>query len=1032
MLFNVLGPLEVIADGVRIEIAGVKPRLVLLQLLVHAGMWVSTEAISEVVWAGKPLPPSFKGIIRTIVWQLRHLSPMVDGTATIAGRDGAYQITCARSDLDQWVFEDLTQAGHVALAESRPAVAAQHLEAALKLWRGQPFDPLSSATATAAASLLVERRDQAASDLADALIALGRPADAVPGLRAATVEQPLREQTWLQLVEALRLSGRRADAMAAYHEIRGLLGDQLGVDPSSELQAAYRRLLDESEPQAADVGTVSPQRPSPSAAHPGPQPRDNLPHTVGDFTGRADELRRITTLARGQGSHGGQRSPLGLSVVAVEGMAGVGKTTLAVQAAHLLAPLYPDGQLFIDLHGHSPTRPPLEPVAALDSLLLALGTTGHTPEGLEERAALWRALLAGHRFLLVLDNAADADQVIPLLPGSPGCLVIITSRRRLTDLDDVQTIMLGVLTDAEAGELFRQMVGDRRGIDDDVTGETTALCGNLPLAIRIAAGRLRARPAWTVADLARGLREEGRRLDRLATGSRSVAAAIALSYNRLPAQQQRCFRLLGLVPGTDIDVMAAARLADLCPDHTETLLEDLLDANLLSQMTAGRYRFHDLISEFSQKAVREHEPEVERRAAVARLLQYYFVAANAAANTIEPGRRKAAGDDGDEVVPVADAVPRFDGLAAAMNWLSTERPNLIAAINHAAGDDSSARLSWQIAHSMWQFSMRTLTGGDRAPMLTALTAAGRVGDRSGEAHILTDLGAIDAATGRLVEARDQLKRALVIHRELGDARGEAATLANLASVLKYLGNYSEALEHGMQSLTAAAGTASREMFRRMLNDVGGLLHQLGLDEHAIEVCRHALDMPLDVQDAHGDGIIRHNLGLACRATGRLADAVVHMLAGVALHSNAADRWREAQSRNLLGHIHTELGRPADAIDNHRLALGLLREVRLNDNATFLNDRGDALLGIGEHGTALALYRNALSLAEQSGQRPEEERALRGSAAAHDRIGARAAAAAGRGRAVELLTAMRTAGDPTTIPAVLHTLDKVLGRHSPAV
>ncbi len=603
MLFSVLGPVEVRVGGGRVEF-GRKPTAVLALLLLHPNSWVSLDALIDSVWEDGA-PVSADRNVKTYVWQLRHRLPPAAGGPRIQSRPGGYRIVVEPSELDALAFEELAAAGRQAFAAADPALARERFTAALRLWRGAPYGELPCDAARIAAAGLTELRWELLQRLADALLVLGEFAEAVTLLRPLTAAEPLREGVWTALVRALHRAGRRGEALDAYRQARLLLRDELGVEPGAELRDAHRQLL---------AGT----EPDPSAGRRALQPRgsNSLPRDVPDFVGRAAEQAALRELAASAYSAG-----RAVRVAVLDGMAGAGKTALAVHVAHGLARNYPDAQLHADLKGHSATAAPVDPAAALAGLLCTVGVPdAGLPAGLDERAALWRSVLADRRVLLVLDDAAGAAQVRPLLPGDGRSLVLVTSRVRLAALDGVETVSLGMLSEPEAVRLLGDVVGGTRvQREPAAAAEVVELCGRLPAAVRIAAAWLRRRTAWSVGLLADWLGEEPGRLTALRAEDRSLETMFAGSYGRLAPDARRLFRLLGLAGGRELGAGVAAALAGTDPDAVEPLLEHLLDQHLLVQEVVGSYALHPLLGAYARQRVLAEEPLAERRAALSRL-----------------------------------------------------------------------------------------------------------------------------------------------------------------------------------------------------------------------------------------------------------------------------------------------------------------------------------------------------------------------------------------------------------------------------
>ncbi|MFB9603168.1 BTAD domain-containing putative transcriptional regulator [Streptomyces roseofulvus] len=474
--------------------------------------------------------------------------------------------------------------------------AVAKLRNALALWRGPVLAGNCGSVIAAASAVLEERMLAATGQLAELRLAMGETEELIGDLRELTSHHPLRESFRGQLMLALHRAGRQAEALAEYAAIRRLLAEELGIDPGKQLSTLHEAIL-RGSPDLALPGP-SRQPHAPTALHPLParQAPCTLPYDLTDFTGRDRELQLLI------GQAGGQDAGT-VRIVAIDGMGGCGKTALAVHAAHRLAEAYPDGRIHADLRGFTPEEEPRRPGAVIGSLLKCLSVPAeHIPEGLDDRVALWRATLAERRILLLLDNASDAAQVRPLLPASSGCLVLITSRNRLVGLDGAVSLSLGIPSAAEARALVTEALGaERAAKEPEAVDALVELCGRLPLALRIAATRLRSRPQWTVQHLVDRLRHSSRRLDELRSGDRSVEETLWLSYRALDDEHRKSFRLLARHSGAEIGASTAAALLGTRPHTAENVLEHLMDMHLVEQHEIGRYAFHDLVRGFAQR-----------------------------------------------------------------------------------------------------------------------------------------------------------------------------------------------------------------------------------------------------------------------------------------------------------------------------------------------------------------------------------------------------------------------------------------------
>ncbi|HZE39552.1 MAG TPA: BTAD domain-containing putative transcriptional regulator, partial [Stackebrandtia sp.] len=618
MEFRVLGPMQVFDDGQPVPIGGGRGKAVLAALLLHANKTVSRSRLIDLVWA--TAPDSVGSNLRSYLAKLRKslCAPDAQHPRIVADPHG-FRIVVADGELDLAEFECLAAAGEKALADGDPAAAAEDFAAALALWRGPALGGVMIEPGLAAAvAHLTERRDRVELRGIEARMAMGRHADLVGELRSLVAAQPLREHLVALLMLALYRSGRQKEALSLYRDTRHRLVEDLGVEPGTELDETHRRIL------AADPDLDSPPpRPRPAATATARVVPSQLPADIPAFTGRDRELAAVRAHARGCAEAAGTAV-----VTALDGMAGVGKTTLAVHAARQLAADFPDGQLFIDLRGYSGTDTPVEPGQALDRLLRSLGVPpAAIPADTDDRAALYRSLLSDRRMLVVLDNAVDEAQVRPLLPGDSSCLVIVTSRRHLSALDEAAPVPVEVLEAPEAGALFVDVAGVAADRPESraLVAAIVEACGRLPLAVRIAASRLRSRPQWSLEDLRDKLLGGGAPLARLEYRQRSVAAAFDMSYDELDDAHATLFRALGLAPGPDCGVAAACALVGASDrDAVEARLEDLVDAHLLESRRPGRYGFHDLVRAYARDLAERLDTPAARHRATDNVVDHYL------------------------------------------------------------------------------------------------------------------------------------------------------------------------------------------------------------------------------------------------------------------------------------------------------------------------------------------------------------------------------------------------------------------------
>ncbi|MFI6323745.1 BTAD domain-containing putative transcriptional regulator [Nonomuraea sp. NPDC050556] len=578
--FAVLGPVRAWRNGLELDVGAPQQRAFLALLLLRSNRIVLLADVLTALWGDAP-PPSAVATVRTYASRLRRVLEPERGAgerpAIVLAADGGYLARVAPEAVDLHEFETKTAAAEQARAHDDPQEAARLLSAALDLWRGEPLAGVHTAFADAQRSWLSERRLAALEARIDAELAAGRHTEIIGELRTLVADEPLRERLRILLMTALYRSGRQAEALDAYAEARRVLVAELGIEPGSELRERHRQIL-AGELTSAPVPVLRPLRPTPA----------QLPPDIGDFTGRTAELKHLREILTAA-------DPAALPVCVVSGMAGSGKTTIALHLAHSVREHFPDGQLYADLRGVA------DPCQVLGAFLRALGVPGESvPTGMGERAGLFRSLLADRRVLVVLDDASDAEQVKRLLPGSAGCSVLVTGRTRLLGLVADARVDLGVFPFEDALALFSRIAGaERTTVELQAAGEVVRHCGLLPLAVRVAAARLTARPTWTVSRLAGRLADASRRLEEL----RAVVAAFASGYERLEPELARAFRLLAVQ--REFSAPAAAATLGLPECRGEELCEALVDTGLLESPEPGRYRYHELLRLY---ATRDDEP----------------------------------------------------------------------------------------------------------------------------------------------------------------------------------------------------------------------------------------------------------------------------------------------------------------------------------------------------------------------------------------------------------------------------------------
>jgi len=999
---RVLGAVELRAADQPQELGPPKQRAVLAALVVDAGRPVPVDTLVDRVWDEAP-PAAARNALYAHIMRVRRLLARVadpdDGGPRLDRRAGGYVLDIDRDQVDLHRFHRLVDQARA--AESADDRRASLLGEALSLWRGTPLADLSGAW--------VERlREGWRRQWLDAVVAwarvelrLGNHSVVISRLHDVLIDHPLVEPVAAMLMEGLYAAGRAAEALDVYAGTRQRLVDELGTDPGPALQQLHQTIL--------RGDTAGPPALPPDAA---PVPRQ-LPGPPQMFTGRTAELATLEHLP----------DPSAVVISAIDGTAGIGKTAVAVSAAHRVADRYPDGQLFVDLRGHTPGMAPREPAEALEYLLHSLGVPGEQiPDGVEERAALYRTRLAGRRALILLDNAAAEAQVAPLLPGAPGCLVLVTSRRRLAGLDCTRTLSLETLPAVDAIALFVHSAGgDRLGDPpSDVLAELVELCGRLPLAIRIAGARLRSHPTWEVSHLVERLRDQQRRLGELTAGQRSVTAALDLSYQHLRPEQRRAYRLLGAHPGPEIDPYATAALLDCTVQQAGRRLDELLDNHLLQEPVAGRFRFHDLI-----RAHAAHLATGDEQAAVTGLLDHYRHTAAVAADVAYPDER----DRRPRLPPARNPGPDLPDPAAALRWLDAELPNLMAVAGR--GTEHLVHLS-----TILQRHLRSRGRYREAGTLhrEALAAARATGHRKAEMNALTHLGDIHRLQSRYDQAVDCYRQALRIAESTGDRVGELDALNGLGSVQWMQGRYEPATDCFRQALrlARAAGDPAGEL--DALTGLGHIQWMRGRYRQAGDCYQQALRIARAAGHRRGKLNALNGLGDIHRLQGRYEQATDCFQQAFRLARAAGHRVGELQALTNLSTIHRLQGRYEQAGALYHELLDLAR-VTADPNFEFEAWHGLGRLrhATGDPDAAIAHHDRALALADELGQPVDQARAHDALAHALRALGSHEPARDHWRLALDILTALdigRTDDEETTAAAIrahLAALDRDHGR-----
>jgi DNA-binding SARP family transcriptional activator/Tfp pilus assembly protein PilF len=893
---------------------------VLAVLALAAGEMVTTDRLSEAVWGGGPRPAG--NTLQSHISALRR----VLGRDAIVARGPGYILDLGAAGTDVQAAEQLLRQG---TAAADPARAVADLRAALDLWRGAPLAGLSGLPGLAGqAGRLEQLRAQIQRALVEARLAAGEHHQLIDELEQLTAADPLDEHLHGQLILALYRAGRPADALAVYDRIRQALLADLGIDPGHQLRDLHAAILRQDQSLTVPAPRTAAAVPAVPAAAAVPVPAQ-LPLAVPGFTGRTAELARLDALLPPPDDQAGTASPAApMAVAVISGTPGVGKTALAVHWAHRITDRFPGGQLYADLRGFDPAGTAVSPAEALHGFLLALGVApDRVPAGLEARTALYRTRLAGQRVLVVLDNARDPAQVRPLLPGTPGCLAVVTSRQQLTSLtvtENAHPLILDLMAAAEARDLLAARLGGQRaGAEPGAVAEIVTLCARLPLALAIAAARAAARPRFTLAELADELRAAQPGLDALAGDDPTVdpRAVFSWSYRALPPPAAGLFRLLSLAPGPDITAPAAASLAAVPLAQARRLLTDLATAHLLTEHAPRRYACHDLLRAYARELAGSHDSDAIRDAALDRVLGHYLHASYTATTLLE----SAAGPIAVEPLPPG-AIPAAPATAeAARDWFTAELAALLAAVRLAA-DSGRGTYAWQLARNLTAFLVRRGRWDDNAQIQgIALEAARRAGDHAGTAYALYELAVGYAWSGRTGDARPLFGQALRRFEAIGDDLGQARSHASLGWLAGETGSLDEAQYHAGQATSFYQAAGYRPGEARCLNDLGWY-HALGGDyEQALTFCEQSLE--------------------ALRETG--------------------ERGGRATTMDSLGYIHHQLGNHDSSIAYYQEAIGILRDLgdRL-DEADTLSRLGDVLHGSGDTEAARRAWLDALHIYDE--------------------------------------------------------------------
>jgi DNA-binding SARP family transcriptional activator len=957
--FEILGPLEVTAGSGRLELGGTRQQIVVATLLLNANRLVTTDRLLEAIY-GEDLPPTSRSQAQISVSSLRRLFAAHGQHGVISTRSHGYVIQVDSGQLDFQRFGEMVAAARAARAERNLDLAVANYRDALRLWRGPALDGIDSQLVRAAASRLDEQRIATTEDRISLELDLGRHYELVTELTELVEELPLRERLRGQLMLALYRCGRTAEALQVYRQARHIMVAELGIEPSERLRKLEHDILTSAPvlaPPAEPTRMQAPHKQVPNL----------LPTDIADFTGRAEQLAQIRQdLIRAAAQDARSAVP----VTVIVGKGGVGKTCVAVRASHDVATHYPDGQLFADLHGGG--ADPVSPVQVLGRFLRALGVPpSQIPEGLDERAEVYRNLLADRKVLVVLDDAVSENQVSPLLPGSGPSAVIITSRRRLAYLAGAAHVEVSVFAPARSLELLTRIAGaERVTAQPEAAAAVARYCGHLPLALRIAGARLSARPHWSIQKLVDRLADETGRLDELRHGDMGIRPSISLTYESASEPARKLFRRLALLNVPYFSGWLCAALLDQPYAYAEDLLDDLVNAQLIEISGNGvgahsQYRFHDLIRVFARERLAAEESAPERQAALERAL-------GALLHIAEEAHRRHYG--GDYVGLQSDA-RRWPLPSALTNelikdplaWYDRERATLVAGIRQAA-QAGAVDLCWSLAlRAVTLFESRIYLDDWRETHEVALAATQKAHHVRGQAAMLYSIGSLHIAHQRFDEATETFNAAARLFRSVGDEEGIALVTRYLALLDLLSGRLEQAAAGYERSLAIFRRTGDMVATAYVLHGLAQIRLELNDVAGAKELLSEALRLTRTVHCGRVEAQVLYRIGEASLQSGDLAEAVGAFELVLASTRNQGDPVGEAYALIGMGLARTRLGEFGQARATLRRALELAGAAgQPLTEARALLGLGELALASGHPEQAVDLGRRALDVFNSMG------------------------------------------------------------------
>jgi DNA-binding SARP family transcriptional activator/tetratricopeptide (TPR) repeat protein len=966
--FKILGPLEIFEGSERLDLGGTRQQIVLATLLLSPNTLVTMDRLLEAIY-GENLPPTSRSQAQISISSLRRLFASYGRKGIIATRPHGYVIQVEGGQLDSRLFEEMVAAARAARDANHPDQAVANYRDALRLWRGPALDGIDSQLIRVAASRLDEQRIATVEDRIDLELDLARHHELVGELAELVEQFPLREQLRGQLMLALHRCGRTAEALQVYRHGRHTMIEELGIEPGERLQQMEHAILTGDPALDPPAGTVPVQLAK-------QQVPTLLPTDIGDFTGRSKE---IIVIQQCLGHGGGREASLAVPVVVVTGKGGVGKTSIAVHAAHHVADQFPDGQLFADLHGGA--AHPISPMQVLERFLRVLGAPpSYIPEGLDERAEIYRNLLADRKVLVVLDDAAGESQVAPLLPGSGAAGVIVTSRRRLAGLPGATHIEVEVFAADKSLDLLARIVGEKRVQEQAQAAAAVAEhCGHLPLALRIAGARLLARPHWSVQQLVDRLADETRRLDELRHGDMGIRPSISLTYDSVGEVARRLFRRLALLDVPLFSSWLSAALLDTPLHQAEDLLDELVNAQLIeiSGDASGvhcHYRFHDLLRVFARERLAAEEPAAARKAALERALGVLLFLA-------EQANYRHYG--GDYVGLRSDALrwplpgTLVDELVKdPLSWFERERAALVIGVRQAA-QMGFVELCWSLAFSaVTLFEFRLYIDDWQETHYIALEATQKARHTRGQAVMLYSIGSLSISQQRFDKARDVFNAAARLFRDAGDDQGEALVIRHIAFIDRVGGRLDDAARRYEQALSIFRKTSDHVAAAYVLHGLAHVKLELCQVGEAKQLLSEALRLSRAARCTRVEAQVLYRMGEAALLAEDPADAISAFGLALARSRDIGDPVGETYALMGLGVAKVRGGQLGQAHDELQLALELAASAgeRLVEGRTLLG-LSELALTSGDTEQAVAFGQRASDIFRDTGALLYNERAL---------------------------------------------------------